>query len=46
MTVNCGFFRGAGCEDVLRNIEASGSFRPVAEANWHGSTVRLFELLR
>jgi hypothetical protein len=46
VTVNCGFFRGAGCEDLLRGIEESGAFRSVAEAKWHGKTVRLFELAR
>jgi hypothetical protein len=46
VTVNCGFFRGAGCEDVLRQMEESGAFRTVAEAKWNGKTVRLFELLR
>lgn len=46
VTVNCGFFRGAGCEDVVRQIEQSGAFRSIAEAKWHGKTVRLFELIR
>ena len=46
VTVNCAFFRGAGCDDVLRQVEESGAFRSVAEARWHGQTVRLFELLR
>ncbi len=46
VTVNCGFFRGAGCEDVLRQMEESGAFRSVAETKWYGKTVRLFELVR
>jgi hypothetical protein len=46
ITVTCGLMRQpADCDDMLRRVESSPSFRQVAASRWEGQPARLYEML-